>query len=81
VRIPSFLFAVAVIGCGGGGDQPEKVVRDYLQSEGSASCDYLTAQQAKLCRLPRIPDSPSDEVVIEGIRVQGNEATIRASYN
>jgi hypothetical protein len=74
------LLALVVIGCGGNGDQPDKVVRGYLQSEESASCQYLTAPQEKLCRRPHAPDPRAGGIVIERIRIQGDRATIRASY-
>jgi hypothetical protein len=81
VRIPTLLLALLVIGCAGNGDQPEKVVRGYLQSEGSVSCQYLTAPKAKLCRLPRVPDPQAHGVVIERVGIQGDRATVRASYD
>jgi hypothetical protein len=52
VRIPALLLALVVIGCGRNDDQLDKVVQGYLQSEESASCQYLTAPQEKLCRRP-----------------------------
>jgi hypothetical protein len=81
VRIPTLLLALLVIGCAGNDDQPDKAVRGYLQSEDSAGCQYLTAPQAKLCRRPHVPDPRADRVVIERVRVTGDRATVRASYD
>jgi hypothetical protein len=81
MRIPVFLLVFVVTGCGGNGDRPAEVVRSYLQATDMAACQYLTPPQAKLCRLPRVPEPPAEGVVIERVRVDGDRATIRASYD
>jgi hypothetical protein len=81
LALPTLLLAVVVAGCGKSGDRPDDVVRDYLQARDSESCQYLTAPQAKLCRLPRGPEPPADGAVIERVRIVGDRATVRASYD
>jgi hypothetical protein len=74
-------LALLLVGCGGKGDPPGKVVEDFLQADGSASCQYLTAAPATRCRLPRVPEPPAHAVAIERVRLDGDRATIRASYD
>jgi len=81
MRIPVLLLVVVVTGCGDQSDRPGEVVRDYLQADDAAACQYLTAAQAKSCRRPRVPEPPADRVVIEDVRVHKDRATIRASYD
>jgi hypothetical protein len=75
------MLLIVVAGCGASRDGPEEVVRDFLQSEAFRACNYMTPPQAKLCRRPRVPEPPADRVVMERVRIQGDRATIRASYN
>jgi hypothetical protein len=77
--LAALLPALVIAGCGENDDQPDKIVRGYLQAPDHAACRYLTAPQAKLCRRPRVPEPPADRVVIEHVRVDGNRATVRAS--
>jgi hypothetical protein len=80
MRLPALLLVVAVTGCGGNGDRPSEVVRRFLEAEDSAACQYLTAPQAERCRLPAVPEPPAEAVGIESVRIDGDRATIRASY-
>jgi Putative lumazine-binding len=80
VRFPALVLVVAVTGCGGNGDRPSEVVRRFLKVEDSAACRYLTAPQAERCR-PAVPEPPAEAVVIESVRVDGDQAIIRASYD
>lgn len=81
MRIPALLLVVVVAGCSAEGDRPGEIVRDYLQAKDVAACQYLTAGQAELCRShPRIPEPRADRVVIHGVRIHNDHATIRASY-
>jgi hypothetical protein len=79
--LSALMLAVVVAGCGASGDRPDDLVRDYLQARVSTSCQYLTAPQAKLCRLLRVPDPPATAVVVDSMRIDGNRASIRASYD
>jgi Putative lumazine-binding len=81
VRFPALVLVVAVTGCGGNGDRPSEVVRRFLKVEDSAACRYLTAPQAERCRRPAVPEPPAEAVVIESVRVDGDQAIIRASYD
>jgi hypothetical protein len=83
MRTPALLLALLVVGCGGNGDRdpPGEVVEDYLRARGSASCQYLTASQAALCRRPRVAEPPAHAVVIERVHLNGDRAIIRASYD
>jgi hypothetical protein len=81
MRISALLLVVVVAGCAEQGDRPGEVVRDYLQARDASACQYLTAAQAKPCRRPRAPEPPADRVVIEGVRIHEDRATIRASYD
>jgi hypothetical protein len=80
VRIQAFLLALVVVGCAEKGDRPSEVVEDYLHARDRTSCQYLTAPQARFCRLPRVPEPPARAVVIERVRLDGDRATIRVSY-
>jgi hypothetical protein len=80
MRIQALLLALVVVGCAEKGERPSEVVENYLHARDRASCQYLTAPQARLCRLPRVPEPPTRAVVIERVRVHGDQATIRASY-
>ena len=80
MRIPALLLVVLVAGCGDEG-RPGEVVRDYLQANDAATCQYLTAAQVKLCRRQHVPEPPADRVVIEDVRLHMDQATIRASYD
>jgi len=81
MRLSILLVTLVAIGCGGNEDQPDNVVRRYLQSEDAAACRFLTAPQAKLCRLPRVPDPGADRVMIERVRIDGDRASVRGSYD
>jgi hypothetical protein len=81
MRLPALLLVVVVAGCGEQGDRPGEVVRDYVQARDASACQYLAAAQAKPCRRPRAPEPPADRVVIEGVRIHEDRATIRASYD
>lgn len=75
------LLLLFVVGCGESVHGPATVVTNYLSAEGPASCQYLTETKARDCRRPRVPEPPADAVVIERVRVDGDQATIRASYD
>lgn len=81
MRIPALLLALVVAGCGESDDPPDKVVRSYLLATAAEDCQYLTAPQAKLCLRPRIPEPPAERVVIERVRIHGDRATVRVSYD
>jgi Putative lumazine-binding len=81
VRFSALLLVAAVTGCGGNGDRPSEVVHRFLVAEDRAACQYLTAPQAKQCRRPGVPEPPAEAVVIQSVRVDGDRATIRASYD
>jgi hypothetical protein len=80
MRIQALLLALVVVGCAEKGDRPSEVVEDYLHARDRTSCQYLTAPQARRCRLPRVPEPPARAVVIERVRLDGDRATIRVSY-
>jgi hypothetical protein len=81
MRFPALLLVVAVTGCSGNGDRPSDVVRRFLEAEDSGACQYLTAPQAERCRRPAVTEPPAEAVVIERVRVDGDRASIRASYD
>ena len=81
MRLAALLLALALTGCGSKHDGPDKIVQNYLQATDSTSCQYLTAPQAKRCRRPHVPEPPAHRVVIERVSVDGNRATVRASYD
>jgi Putative lumazine-binding len=79
-RVAALALVAAITGCGANNDRPSEVVHRFLVTEGRTACQYLTAPQAAECRLPRVPEPPAEAVVIERTRVEGDRATVRASY-
>ena len=79
--LAALLAMLVVTGCRETDDQPDEIVRAFLQAADFTTCRYLTAPQAKVCRRPHVPEPPADRVVIGRVVVDGDRATVRASYD
>jgi len=79
--LAALLPALVITGCRETDDQPDDIVRSFLEAANSTHCRYLTAPKANLCRRPRVPEPRADRVVIEHVLVDGDRATVRASYD
>lgn len=80
MRLPALLLVALVAGCGQEGDPPEKVVQFYLQADDAAACEHLTAAPDTLCQRPHVPEPGAAQVVIDGVYIDDDQATVRASY-